>query len=127
MNITHPEIVVKLWGNEQIFVNNGEYCGKMLVLNGPNYISSLHYHILKKETFSIIRGCVELELDGGKQILWPGDTVTIEPQQPHRFRSLSESEPSTILEISTPHSDEDMVRIEPSRILTEPEQLEIPF
>ena len=127
MNITHSEVVVKLWGHEQIIVNNGDYCGKILVLNGPNYISSLHYHIQKRESFHILRGSVELELDGGKQVLWPGDTVTIEPGQPHRFRSLSESESSEILEISTPHSDEDVVRIEPSRILRESEQLELPF
>ena len=126
MIVTKPEIVEKLWGFERIIVNNGEYCGKVLVLTGPEYISSLHYHEIKKETFHIIAGQVELELDGGKRVLWPGDTVTIEPNQTHRFRSLAHS-PSEILEVSTPHSDDDVVRIEASRRLEELEQMELPF
>jgi len=125
MNIGRAEYVEKLWGHEEIIVNNDVYCGKLLVLSNPCYISSLHYHEIKKETFHLLAGCVELELDGAKHRLWPGDTITIEPMQAHRFKTLAPC--STILEVSTPHDDSDVVRLEVSACLSDTEQLELPF
>lgn len=44
---TEAEIVSKGWGREIIFVNNDEYCGKLLCFDkGKKF--SMHYHIKKK-------------------------------------------------------------------------------
>ena len=45
-----PLIVKKVWGREIWLVNEVEYCCKMLeVKKGAS--GSLHYHVVKKETF----------------------------------------------------------------------------
>ena len=55
-------IVEKGWGREIIFVNNEEYCGKILQFNkGKKF--SMHYHILKKETWYVSKGSFILKLD----------------------------------------------------------------
>ena len=46
------EIVEKGWGKEIIFVNNDDYCGKLLCFEkGKKF--SMHYHILKRETWYV--------------------------------------------------------------------------
>lgn len=108
------KVVEKVWGKETWLVND-EYCGKILSLK-PGYACSLHYHPVKRETFYVQFGSVTLERhlpDGIKlELLLPGDTRTIPAHTPHRFSSQTGAE---IIEISTHHSDEDVVRIEESR------------
>lgn len=119
------KIVPKIWGSETWLVNNSQYCGKLLHLT-PGYQCSLHYHPIKKETFHILAGAVRLEVykngvplnpqDRVELILQEGQTYHLLPKTPHRFSAAS-LEGATILEISTPHSDADVVRIEDSRKL----------
>jgi mannose-6-phosphate isomerase-like protein (cupin superfamily) len=121
-----PEKIEKVWGFEEIWINEPEYCFKILVLK-PGFTSSKHYHQKKKETFLVLRGHCRLEL-------WITDAmnnqslcltelksemqITIEPGQPHRFSLESEAgEPCVIYEISTHHSDKDVVRQSESRRL----------
>ena len=107
-----PIIVSKVWGREIWLVNEGEYCCKMLEVN-KGASGSLHYHVVKKETFLIASGKIRLECDGTVMTLKAGPkVVTILPGQPHRFKGLKES---VIMEISTHHQDSDVVRIEPSK------------
>jgi hypothetical protein len=48
-------IVPKGWGKEIVFVNNDEYCGKILSFDkGKKF--SMHYHVLKKETWYVTKG-----------------------------------------------------------------------
>ena len=48
------EIVPKGWGKEIIFVNNDEYCGKLLCFEkGKKF--SMHYHIQKKRDMVCIK------------------------------------------------------------------------
>jgi hypothetical protein len=49
------EIVPKSWGKEIIFVNNDEYCGKILCFEKDQSFS-MHYHLDKKETWYISKG-----------------------------------------------------------------------
>lgn len=107
------EIVSKGWGHEIIFVNNDEYCGKLLCFNkGKRF--SMHYHVLKKETWYISKGTFEIlwiETDTGtkhKEILNVGDVVTNERGEPHQMIALENSE---IFEVSTRHYDDDSYRI----------------
>ncbi len=105
-----PIIVPKVWGSEIWYVNEPEYCCKVLDIN--KFASgSLHYHSIKKETFIITRGKIQLEHGDKKEILRTGATITLEPQTPHRFTALKDS---SILEISTHHDDNDVTRIEKS-------------
>ena len=109
-------IVEKLWGQERILHNDHGYCMKELTLN-LGWQSSMHKHIVKRETFMAVEGIVELEIDGKvmqlNAMLIDSDFVTIEPGQWHRFKALTS--PCRIIEASTEHYDEDVVRKEPSR------------
>lgn len=122
-------VVQKLWGTEQVIVNNELYCGKILTIQ-PGYQCSLHSHP-KDETFLVIHGCVALEtmedwdlLEDEKwtlgtwlptHLLRMGDIYHIPPNMPHRFMSDSETEVAVIAEFSTHHDDADVTRLEESR------------
>lgn len=111
------EIVSKLWGYEEILVNNDKYCAKFLHLT-PGWECSLHYHPVKKETFICCEGMVQVDIEAGGLIhhktLMIGDQLTINPWTPHRFR-CADDELAVLLEVSSPHDDNDVVRIQESR------------
>jgi quercetin dioxygenase-like cupin family protein len=100
----------KLWGSEDWIVNRHDYCGKFLRLR-QGWQCSLHYHPVKAETFYLLSGRVRFELGQGVFELNPGESITVEPRVAHRFAGL---EDSVIVEFSTFHSDDDVVRLEPS-------------
>ena len=55
MEITKPKKVDKPWGHELWVYNAEEYCGKLLVFEKEQAKFSMHYHIIKKESwFTII-------------------------------------------------------------------------
>lgn len=121
--------VDKIWGNEDWVVNSHKYCGKILTLL-PGYQCSLHYHPVKEETFLCLTGLVVLEIfpDGvtasgrlknkqGELIYLSSNqrhAVTLKPGTPHRFWSATEN-PALVAEFSTPHNDDDVVRLEESK------------
>jgi quercetin dioxygenase-like cupin family protein len=107
------EIVPKGWGQEIIFVNNPEYCGKILCFNkGKKF--SMHYHIQKKETWYVAKGKFLLhwiETENGvphSEYLNVGDVITNERGEPHQVVALEDSE---LFEVSTRHYDEDSFRM----------------
>ena len=116
-----------LWGHEEWLTNNELYCAKYLILK-HGYMSSLHYHKIKDETFIIIKGEVLLEVGGPCQlgleklykkskkiILKVGDIYRLNPHTVHRFRAITGS--AIILEVSTHHDDEDSVKLKVAREL----------
>lgn len=117
MNLANFKTVDKVWGTEVWLVNNERYCAKLLNIK-PGYQCSLHYHPVKKETFIVLDGGVNLEigLSNDTTFLVAGESYTLEPNTPHRFSSYTDS-PAVILEISSTHSDDDVVRLEESRAL----------
>src|SRR5689334_10285311 len=118
--------VNKVWGHEEIVTNNDKYCMKMLFLR-DGYQSSMHYHKVKDETFLVISGRVKLEVmpyfksspDYADVVhtirLKQGASYRLEPMTPHRFTSIDGD--AVIVEASTPHSDEDVVRLEESKAI----------
>jgi mannose-6-phosphate isomerase-like protein (cupin superfamily) len=107
------EIVPKGWGKEIIFVNNPEYCGKILCFDkGKKF--SMHYHLQKKETWYVNKGRFVLywiETETGTshtEYLSVGDVITNERGEPHQLEALEDSE---VFEVSTRHYDEDSFRI----------------
>ncbi len=102
----------KAWGEEIILVNNEKYCGKLLVLDKGSK-SSYHYHRTKMETFYCIEGYAILTVEGKRHILAPYTRpITIQPNMKHEFEGVTVA---VILEISTHHAEDDVVRLSKSR------------
>jgi len=107
------EIVPKGWGKEVIFVNNDEYCGKLLCFEKDKKFS-MHYHIKKKETWYVSKGSfilIWVETDTGTthtEYLKVGDVITNERGEPHQLIAIEDSE---VFEVSTKHYDEDSFRM----------------
>jgi N-acetylneuraminate synthase len=112
VNINKPEIHPKAWGEEIWIVNNEEYCGKLLKYNA-GWQSSLHNHKNKHETFYLLSGRVDIQVEQKKTRLKIGDVVTLDRGVKHRITAFTNA---VIIEFSTPHSDEDVYREEESRI-----------
>lgn len=104
------KIVEKLWGRETWFENNDLYCGKELICIGDIWSSEgdYHYHPIKDETFYVIEGQLELDIEGTVRILSKGDAVRIRPNTKHRFRSRGSH--CKFIEVSTTHCDTDSIR-----------------
>lgn len=106
-------IVEKGWGKEIIFVNNDEFCGKILCFEkGKKF--SMHYHLLKKETWYVSKGkfiLLWIDIQNGinySEYLSVGDVITNERGEPHQLIALEDSE---VFEVSTKHYDDDSYRI----------------
>ena len=118
------ERITKSWGWEIIFYN-GEYCSKLLVYSKP-IASSLHYHNKKHETFYIVDGLFEVEIEGQTRLMNRGDHVVIPPGTRHRVRALprpwfgqevdglGDDAVSVIAESSSHDDPHDCVRLVPS-------------
>ena len=84
---------------------NREYC-KKLIIQLPRQKHPYHYHKKKEETFQLLCGDLELELDGKKSKLCLGDTVLIKPNQWHKFHTL---DGVVFEEVSTTHHNDDSI------------------
>ena len=109
----NSEVVIKGWGKEIVFVNNGEYCGKILSFEkGKKF--SMHYHLLKKETWYVSKGrfiFIWIDTSNGtkhSEYLEVGDVITNERGEPHQLIALEDGD---IFEVSTQHFDTDSYRI----------------
>jgi quercetin dioxygenase-like cupin family protein len=107
------EIVPKGWGQEIIFVNNDEYCGKLLCFNkGKKF--SMHYHLKKKETWYVSKGkFILIWVDTANGVTYTeelcvGDVITNERGEPHQLIALEDAE---VFEVSTKHYDNDSFRM----------------
>ena len=56
VDITTPKRVDKTWGYELWIYNNIEYCGKLLVFTKERNRFSMHYHLIKKESWYVQEG-----------------------------------------------------------------------
>lgn len=107
------EIVPKGWGKEVIFVNNDEYCGKLLCFEKDKKFS-MHYHLKKKETWYVSKGSfilIWVETNTGTthtEYLKVGDVITNERGEPHQLIALEDAE---VFEVSTKHYDDDSFRM----------------
>ncbi len=78
---------------------NRQYC-KKLVIQFPGQKHPAHYHKTKEETFQVLHGILDIEVDGQPHRLYPGQTILIQRGVWHRF-----STPCGVIfeEISTTH------------------------
>ena len=70
----------------------------------PRQKHPYHFHKLKEETFQLLFGDLEIELEGKRSKLKLGDTFLIKPGQWHKFHTLA----GVIFEeVSTTHYNND--------------------
>lgn len=103
--------VQKEWGVETWIINTELFCCKLLEVNS-GWECSLHMHPKKSEFFSVLAGNPLIRLGKSTTLNNPGDGVYIPSGTLHRFSAPSGD--VLILEISTHHDDNDVVRLEPS-------------
>lgn len=109
------KIISKGWGYEEVITNNDKYCGKLLVYEQAGAMSSFHSHLIKHEHFMIGGGVFEFSYHDEKgnvliKTVSTGDVIDIPAGRPHRLGCI---EPGFIFEVSTHHSDDDVIRIAP--------------
>jgi len=86
-----------------ISVINREYCKKLIaVLPGQKHPT--HAHEIKEETFQLLYGDLEVEIDGRKVQMKPGDIQTVLRGEKHAFTSRTGA---VFEEISTTHVKND--------------------
>ncbi len=105
--------IPKGWGEELIIHNSELYCGKILVFK-EGFRFSMHYHLLKTETWYVYEGEFEYRwintdtADIMIRYLKVGDVVTQEKGQPHQLIAHTDGK---IFEVSTQHFDTDSYRV----------------
>ncbi len=82
---------------------NRTYC-KKLIVQLPRQKNPYHYHKKKEETFQLLRGDLEVELEGKRIKLNVGDTLLVEPGEWHKFHTL---DGAIFEEVSTTHYNND--------------------
>lgn len=87
---------------------NRNYCKKILFVF-PNQRHPEQFHKKKEETFNIVYGDLELEIDKKKFFLKRGDIITIKKKQVHSFFS---KKGCIIEELSTTHETKDSFYID---------------
>lgn len=110
-----PIKVDKNWGYELWIHNDYQYCGKLLVFPNEGNRFSMHYHMIKNETWYVQKGAFEfhwIDTDEAKlykEILNVGECVYIDRGKPHQLIALEPE--SIVFEVSTQHFDDDSYRI----------------
>ena len=115
VKIKQPKRVNKKWGYELWVHNDNQYCGKLLVFTEVGNKFSMHYHMIKNETWYIQNGASQfdwIDTENGERCITQleiGDVVYIERGLPHQLTALSPN--SIVMEVSTEHFDDDSYRI----------------
>lgn len=118
IELSHHYGLENIWESGAILITlvNREYCKKIIVLL-PGQRHPVHYHKIKDETFHLLSGDMELDLDGDVKHMLPGDMSTVSRHVRHGFSSKSGA---ILEEISTfyivgdsYYDDEKIARLDP--------------
>jgi N-acetylneuraminate synthase len=82
---------------------NRQYCKKLVILL-PRQKHPYHFHKNKEETFQLLYGDMEVELDGKRIKPQRGDTILVRPGEWHKFHTL---DGAIFEEVSTTHFSDD--------------------
>ncbi len=77
---------------------------KKLIVQLPRQKHPYHRHLIKEETFQLLSGDLEVEIEGTRRSLSPGDMVLVPPGSWHKFHTLNGC---VFEEISTTHQPAD--------------------
>jgi mannose-6-phosphate isomerase-like protein (cupin superfamily) len=115
VKIQHPKRVEKKWGYELWIHNDTDYCGKLLIFTKSGNKFSMHYHMIKDETWYVQKGAFQfdwIDTENGERCytqIQEGDVIEIKKGLPHQLTALTEE--AIVFEVSTQHFDEDSYRI----------------
>lgn len=96
---------------------NREYCKKLIVIL-PGQDHPFHRHVKKEETFQVLYGDMDVNLDGHEQTLTAGDMLTVERNVNHKFSSKTGcvfEEVSTTHYVNDSYYEDDAVMNNPHR------------
>ncbi len=65
---------------------NREYARK-LIIQFPGQFHPVHYHKVKDESFHVLSGSMEADIEGKKKMLFPGDTIWVPRGVWHSFKT----------------------------------------
>lgn len=109
--------IKKGWGKEVIFASNSNYCGKLLIFDKAGAKGSMHFHLLKDESWYVQQGSFTVKwietYDASiyEKTLVVGDTWHNARGSPHQLIALEDN--SIIFEASTADCPTDSYRIFP--------------
>ena len=112
MNVEH---IKKGWGEEVIFANNKNYCGKLLVFDKKGSCGSMHYHMIKDETWYVQKGKFMVSFIDTRTatvnelVLKEGDVWHNPPGFPHCLAAMEDE--SIVFEVSTEDNSTDNYRV----------------
>lgn len=105
LEISHHYGIDKIREFGCVIINciNREYC-KKLIIQLPRQKHPYHMHKRKEETFQLLYGDLEIELNGERRALTLGETALVEAGVWHKFHTL---DGAIFEEISTTHYNND--------------------
>jgi len=99
-------------GESQVVILHGKHTNNTISLVGvtdlPNCGASWHVHTLEDESFHVIEGAYEIQVDDNLFRAGPGATVFGPRNHKHRYRYVGESGVRRLLAIFTPAGIEDL-------------------
>ncbi len=69
----------------------GEYVLVDVTVEPDGFVAAAHLHPYQTEVFEVLEGEMTFTAGGKEIVAGPGETVTIEPGTPHRFRNTGET------------------------------------
>ena len=100
------------WGGYIILIDDTQYKVKKLIIN-PKKRFSLQYHKKRTETWTIVKGKLEITVGDKKKIYSYGETISVPVGTVHRIENIGD-EASEIIEVQTGtyFGEDDIVRLE---------------
>lgn len=100
------------WGGYMILLDEKNYKVKKLIIN-PKKRFSLQYHNKRTETWTIVRGKLEITIGDNKGIYSYGQTVSVPVGTTHRIKNIGD-ETAEIIEVQTGtyFGEDDITRLE---------------
>ena len=105
--------VERPWGTYEIITKGNGFQVKRLIIN-PDSRLSLQWHRHRDETWVIVRGVPEIEVNKNKKNLGRGENVFVARTITHRIKNISVVEPLEIIEVQTGDylGEDDIERLE---------------
>ena len=105
--------VKRPWGTYEIITKGNGFQVKRIIIN-PDSRLSLQWHRHRDETWVIVRGVAEIEIDKNKKNLGRGENIFVARTITHRIKNITVVEPLEIIEVQTGDylGEDDIERLE---------------
>ena len=108
----HSALENRPWGGYIVLLDEPTHKVKKLIIN-PKKRFSLQYHHKRTETWTIVKGKVEITIGDKKRVYSYGETVSVPVGTKHRIENAG-NEDAEIIEVQTGtyFGEDDIVRLE---------------